>query len=145
MSYLRQDQNANLFNNRLILVVDDDPSSLEIVRMLLGMRNGRVITAVNGKKALEVLEEHTPSFIICDISMPVMDGWDFLKSVRADENLAEIPVIALTAHAMRGDRERVLDAGFSGYMTKPIIPRVFAVEIKEIVEKIPAIRVRISG
>ncbi|MEQ8675018.1 MAG: response regulator [Aggregatilineales bacterium] len=145
MSYLRQDYNANLFNNSLILIVDDDPSSLDIVRTLLEMRNGRTLTAVNGKRALDVLENHTPAFIVCDISMPVMDGWDFLKSVRADEKLAEIPVIALTAHALRGDRERVLEAGFSGYMTKPIIPRVFAVEIKDLVEKTPAIRVRISS
>lgn len=144
MTYLRADYNANLFNDNTILVVDDDPASLDIVRTLLGMRSGRVLTAVNGKKALDVLQEHMPAFIICDISMPVMDGWDFLKHVRADANLADIPVIALTAHAMRGDKERVLDAGFNAYMSKPIIPRVFAVEIKEIVERVSVIRARIS-
>lgn len=145
MSYLRQDFNANLFNNNTILVIDDDPASLDIVQTLLRMRGGKVLTAVNGKKGFGVLEEHKPAFIICDISMPVMDGWDFIKELRSSETLADIPVIALTAHAMRGDRERVLDAGFTAYMSKPIIPRVFAVEIKQIVEDVIAIRQRISS
>lgn len=103
-----------------ILIVDDEPDSLEIVNMVLSAAGAAVYVASNGKDALRVFEEEHPNIILTDLSMPEIDGWEFLKAIRGRDNGTKLPVIALTAHAMAGDREKVAKAGFDGYLSKPL-------------------------
>src|SRR5688572_18973563 len=108
-----------------VLAVDDEPDSLEIVSRILTFHGAAVHTASNGKAALEILSTFTPTFIIMDLSMPGMDGWEMLFSIKNLPNMKDVPVVALTAHAMKGDRERAVGAGFHHYLTKPLNPISF--------------------
>ena len=85
--------------------------------------------AVDGKQGLDMATSETPELILLDMSLPVMDGWEVAGHLKADDNLKAIPVIALTAHAMSGDREKALEAGCDEYDTKPV-------EFKRLLEKI---------
>ncbi len=102
-----------------VLIVDDEPDNREIAQTVLSFGGVTTHTAVHGADGLKLLEDISPTFILLDLSMPVMDGWEMLKLVRANPKTQNIPVIALTAHAMTGDRERVFEAGFDGYIAKP--------------------------
>jgi len=103
-----------------ILVVDDYETNRELARMLLERRGHRVLLAVNGKQGIEIARSERPSMILMDLAMPVMDGFEAARDLKADPLLAKIPLVAFTALAMRGDEERALRAGFDGYLTKPI-------------------------
>ncbi|PJF29125.1 MAG: response regulator [Phototrophicales bacterium] len=120
-----------------VVVVDDEFDSLEVARYILAFYGATVHTAENGVEGLELLKTVRPRFIISDISMPKMDGWTFISKIREDETLKDIPVIALTAHAMRGDRERVMAAGFHHYMIKPLTPSTFIEQVIRILIDIP--------
>lgn len=121
-----------------IVVVDDEPDSLEVARFILNFYGADVHTATNGQDGLAVVESVMPRFIISDLSMPMMDGWGFLEALRASASgAADIPVIALTAHAMRGDRERALAAGFHNYLTKPLTATTFMDELLKLLLDIP--------
>lgn len=104
-----------------VLVVDDDSDNLDIANDAFTFFGAQVHTASNGQEALDVLKTVRPSFVMLDISMPVMDGWTTIRHIREDESMAGLAVIALTAHAMTGDAEKVLAAGFDGYITKPFL------------------------
>ena len=112
-----------------VLIVDDEPDNLTIAKKLLSVGGAKVSTAGNGVEGLELLKTLQPSFILMDLSMPEMDGWEMFRRVRNDPATQHIPVIALTAHAMAGDRERVLDAGFDGYVAKPFRLSTFMTEL----------------
>lgn len=101
-----------------ILAVDDEPDSLEFVEVTLSAAGATVYGASNGQKALEILEREKLDLVLADLIMPVMDGWELLKHIRAAG--VDVPVIALTAVAATGDRERVLEAGFDDYLAKPL-------------------------
>lgn len=103
-----------------VLVVDDEPDNLEVVAETLEYNGAEVKTASNGKEALEMLADFPANLILTDLSMPVMNGWALRSQVRADTKLAHLPVLALSAHAIAGDEERALEAGFDGYLTKPV-------------------------
>jgi len=103
----------------IVLIVDDQVDNLEIAKAVLSFRGAKVYSAKNGEAGLEVLRSIRPTFILMDLSMPKMDGWEMLRQVRANPEFSDLPVIALTAHAMDGDKERVLRAGFDGYIAKP--------------------------
>lgn len=123
--------------NRNILVVDDDPASLQVARLILFHYSARVFTAWNGEEGLKIARSTQLSFIVSDLSMPVMDGWTMLRCLKEDTLTARIPVIALTAHAMVGDRERALTAGFHNYLTKPLAPSTFICDLLKMVGDIP--------
>ena len=107
-------------STRRILVADDSDPSRELIREILEMSDYEVIEAADGAEALKRIRETMPDLVLMDIQMPHLDGYDVLRHLRADEHLVRLPVVALTAYAMQGDRERVLEAGFDGYITKPV-------------------------
>lgn len=103
-----------------VLIVDDEADNLNLVGIVMEFHGAEVIKAGDGLEGLEKARDMRPNLILMDLSMPQMDGWAFLAELRGEDDLARIPVIALTAHAMDGDRERVIDAGFDGYISKPL-------------------------
>ena len=107
------------------LVVEDNPMNMELVCDLLEMQEHTVLQAVSGSEMLTHLKEHTPDLILMDIQLPGMDGLELTRILRSDPNTKAIPIIALTAHAMKGDEERILKQGCSGYISKPIETRTF--------------------
>ncbi len=117
--------------NWTVLIVDDEPDNLAVAEKVLTFGGAVVHTAGNGVEGLKVLEalNPAPSFILLDLSMPQMDGWEMFNRIRTDPTTQDIPVIALTAHAMAGDRERVMEAGFDGYIAKPFRLSTFMSEI----------------
>jgi two-component system, cell cycle response regulator DivK len=103
-----------------ILLVDDEPDNIEVVAESLEFYGMEVRTAENGRAALEILMDWMPDLILLDLSMPVMDGWETLRALKADPQTQNIPILAFSAHAIIGDAERALSAGFDGYLTKPV-------------------------
>lgn len=120
-----------------IVVIDDEPDSLEVARYILDFYGANVHTATNGKEGIEVVETIQPRFVISDLSMPEMDGWEFLSELKTAVNIKDIPVIALTAHAMKGDRERAMSAGFHNYLTKPLTANTFMDQLLVLMLDIP--------
>ena len=107
--------------SKLILIVDDNEDNLaatgQIVRLLLGHQ---ALIAGNGQEAIRVAQEHKPDLILMDLTMPVLDGWQATAILKKMDDLQDIPIIALTAHAMLGDREKALQAGCDDYLSKPL-------------------------
>lgn len=113
-----------------ILVVDDNKDSRELVVKILRAKGHQLCEAVDGEDALEKVAAEHPDLILMDISLPKIDGHEVTRRLKSNAQLASIPVIALTAHAMKGDREKALAAGCEGYITKPINIREFYNQIK---------------
>ena len=110
----------------IILHVEDNPDNRMLVRRLLLSEDYTVLEAENATRALELLKDHVPHLILMDINMPDMDGYTLTAIIKENKALEKVPVIALTANVMRGDRERTLSAGCDGYIEKPIdIDRFF--------------------
>jgi two-component system cell cycle response regulator DivK len=105
---------------KTVLVADDKATSRELVRTVLEKSGYTVAEASDGIEALRNARELKPDLIILDLHMPGMDGFGVIQEIRRDRELAATPVLALTASAMQGDRERALSAGFTGYIAKPI-------------------------
>jgi two-component system, cell cycle response regulator DivK len=103
-----------------ILIAEDSAVNRELLRELLEMRGHEVFEAVNGQEALDMIRPAGPDLLILDIGMPVVDGFAAIEKIRADPEFKHLPALAATAYAMRGDRDRVLQAGFDGYVSKPI-------------------------
>jgi CheY-like chemotaxis protein len=120
-----------------VLVVEDEPDSLEVAERILRFYGAKVHTATNGKEGLAQARRLLPRFILSDLSMPEMDGWEMLFELKQDRTTVDIPVIALTAHAMKGDRERAINAGFHNYLTKPLNPATFMSDVVKLLDDIP--------
>jgi len=103
-----------------ILVVEDNEKSMKLFRDILLATGYRALEATNGGQAVDLAAEHAPALVLMDIHLPDLDGVQALGRLRADERTASIPVLAVTALAMQGDRERFLAAGFDGYVSKPV-------------------------
>ena|SRR5215213_11311478 len=129
----------DVLGNCKILVVDDDPGSLMVAMIILRHYGGNVITATNGEEGLALVLSAQPTFIISDLSMPVMSGWVLIERLKENPATASIPIIALTAHAMNGDRERALAAGFHNYLFKPLTPSTFIPDLVKLLMDIPAL------
>jgi two-component system, cell cycle response regulator DivK len=103
-----------------ILLVEDNALNLDMLLRRLKRRGHEVLVAVDGAQGVTMAHSHHPNLILMDMSLPVMDGWEATRRIKANPETASIPVIALTAHAVAGDRERCLEAGCSDYESKPI-------------------------
>ena len=128
---------SDILNGQRILVVEDEPDSLEVATILLEMYGAEVITATDGREGLEQARKHHPKFIISDLSMPEMSGWEMVHTLKNDRSTMDIPVVALTAHAMTGDRERALAAGFHNYLSKPLRPETFVNDLVRLITDTP--------
>jgi CheY-like chemotaxis protein len=122
-----------------VLVVDDERDSLEVAARLLKIAGAIVMTANTGQEAMEKVRQYPYrfKFILTDLSMPDMDGWELLYLIKEDRPTMDIPVIALTAHAMTGDRERGIAAGFHNYITKPLDPTKFIQQLVSLLITVP--------
>ena len=107
-------------NNATILYVEDNIDNRTLVRRILMAEGYNLLEAVDGTQALEILKSTQPNLILMDINMPDMDGYTLTAKIKGIPGLESIPIIALTANVMRGDRERSLEAGCDGYIQKPI-------------------------
>ena len=103
-----------------VLVVEDNEKSMKLFRDVLQATGYRTLEATTGEDAVELATAHLPALVLMDVQLPGIDGVDALAVLRRDERTASIPVLALTAQAMHGDRGRLLDAGFDGYLAKPV-------------------------
>jgi two-component system, cell cycle response regulator DivK len=115
---------------RKILVVEDNEDSRELVVKVLKNKGYQVTAAVDGEEAVEKAIAEKPDLILLDISLPKLDGYEVAKKLKSLAEFQEIPIVALTAHAMKGDREKVIVAGFEGYITKPINVRELPDQLK---------------
>ena len=110
-----------------ILVVEDNEENRDSLKRRLERRGFEVLVAVDGQAAISTAAAERPDLILMDMNMPVLDGWEATRRIKAIPDLAAIPIIALTAHAMTGDRERAIEAGCVDYHTKPIeFPKLLA-------------------
>src|SRR2546422_11019155 len=106
-----------------ILVAEDDPDNRCIVVKVLTLDGHETLEAADGESALALARRERPDLIVMDLAMPGMDGWEASRRLKADPQTADIPIIALTAFAMRGDEERAREAGCDGYLPKPCRPQ----------------------
>jgi len=118
-----------------ILIVEDNEMNRDMLSRRLERKGYKVLLAVDGEVGLEVARANTPDLILMDMSLPVVDGWEATRRLKADNALKHIPVMALTAHAMASDRDKALEAGCDDYDTKPI-------ELPRLVTKIEALLAR---
>ena len=104
-----------------VLVIEDEPDNRDLVRFVLEMAGHEVVEAVTGEEGLALAREARPDVVLTDVSLPgLLDGYEVTRRIRADPELRDLPVLAITAHAMRGDRERALETGCDDYLSKPI-------------------------
>jgi CheY-like chemotaxis protein len=119
-----------------VLVAEDNVVNRELIREMLEAWGFRVVEALDGQQALFAIKTERPDLVLMDIQMPVRDGLSVLREVRSDPELEGIPILALTAYAMRGDSERALSAGFNAYITKPIDMPLLRREITRCLEAV---------
>lgn len=118
-----------------ILYVEDNEDNVYMLKRRLERKGYTVVIAGDGEEGVAMARAESPDLILMDLSLPVMDGWDATRTLKADAQVASIPVIALTAHAMAGDRESALDAGCDDFDTKPV-------DLKRLLGKINALLTR---
>jgi two-component system cell cycle response regulator DivK len=118
-----------------LLLIEDNEMNRDMLSRRLERRGYQVLIAVDGQQGLDVASAEKPDLILLDMSLPVIDGWEVARRLKVDASLRSIPVIALTAHAMAGDRERALESGCDDYDTKPV-------ELPRLLQKIEALLAR---
>jgi CheY-like chemotaxis protein len=119
---------------RKILIIEDNEQNLYLFRFILEHNDYEVFSAMDGKSGIEMAALLKPDLILLDIQLPVMDGYAVARNLRRNPDIAGIPIVAVTSYAMAGDRERVLLAGFTGYIEKPVNPETFMAEVKTFLE-----------
>lgn len=109
----------------IILLIEDNEMNRDMLSRRLERKGFKVIVAVDGQQGIDAARQDQPDLIIMDMSLPVLDGWEATRQLKADPNTQHIPIIGLSAHAMAGDREKAMDAGCDDYDTKPVeLPRL---------------------
>ena len=121
--------------HKAVLLVEDNLHNRRIFSGILTHFGFQVREAEDGGEALKMVQTDPPDLILMDLSLPVMDGWEATRQIKAIPALSHIPILALTAHAMAGDEERALAAGCDGYLSKPISPSAVAAEVERILEE----------
>jgi len=117
------------------LIAEDNPVNRELLRELLEAREFEVDEACDGEQALQMIERQRPDVLLLDLGMPKIDGFEVLRKIRETPCLSDLRVLAVTAYAMRGDREKALDAGFDGYVPKPINAPFLWTELDRVLEQ----------
>ncbi len=120
-----------------ILLVEDNQMNRDMLSRRLARKGYEVVIAIDGQQGVAMARSETPDLILMDMSLPVLDGWEATRQLKGASETQAIPIIALTAHAMAGDREKAVEAGCNDYDTKPI-------ELPRLLEKIEALLVRAS-
>lgn len=126
-----------------ILVIEDNPASMELMQYLLRARGHRVSGASDGEEGVAAARARRPDLVVCDVHLPRLDGYGVVQVLKGERVTASIPIVAVTALAMVGDREKLLTAGFDGYLSKPIEAENFASLLEAFLPvgaPIPAIR-----
>jgi len=118
-----------------ILVVDDNPTNLKLASSVLEMEGYTVVKAIDAEEAQETLKHTVPDLILMDIALPGMDGLTLTRKLKADARLKHVLVVALTAFVMKGDEQKVFEAGCEGYITKPIDTRKLPLRVAELLQK----------
>jgi CheY-like chemotaxis protein len=113
-----------------ILVIEDNPANLELMTYLLRAFGHAVSSAPDGVQGLQAAQRELPDLIVCDLQLPAMNGYDVARKLKAEAGLRSIPLVAVTAFAMVDDAQKALDAGFDGYLTKPITPETFVSQVE---------------
>jgi two-component system, cell cycle response regulator DivK len=119
-----------------ILVVEDNMDNYELVRFVLERAGYDVFLAVNGRDGVDAARLQKPDLILMDLGMPEMDGWQAAEKLKSNESTSSIPLLALTAHTLPSERQRAMQAGYDGYITKPIHVQSFLDVINETFEKL---------
>jgi CheY-like chemotaxis protein len=118
-----------------VLIAEDNAVNRELLRELLETRGYTVVEACDGEEALRMIEQTQPDLLLLDIGMPVLDGFAVVRKIRENPRLAPLPVVAVTAYAMQGDREKILNSKFDGYLSKPVNSRSLAEELDRLLSK----------
>lgn len=114
-----------------ILIIEDNEQNLYLETFILEKNGHQIIQARSGEKGIAVAAQHHPDLILLDIQLPSMDGYAVAQRLKNDPGIASIPIVAVTSYAMAGDRERILEAGCTGYIEKPINPDTFHLEVAQ--------------
>jgi CheY-like chemotaxis protein len=118
-----------------VLIAEDNAVNRELLRELLEIRGYAVMEACNGEEALGQIAKVQPDILLLDLSMPVLDGFGTIERIRKNPSFRSLPVLAVTAYAMQGDREKILTSGFDGYLSKPINPTALQQELERVLNK----------
>jgi CheY-like chemotaxis protein len=113
-----------------ILLVEDNPTNLSLMEYLLRAFGHTTLSAIDGEKGVALARETLPDLILMDLHMPTLDGFDAAIQIKAVPALRHVPVVAVTASAMVGDRDKILSRGFDGYIAKPITPETFVAQVE---------------
>ncbi len=116
-----------------VLIIEDNLDNMLLISDILEFNGYALLKAETGLQGVAMAKEHAPDFIILDIQLPDIDGYEVLNRIRANEETDSIPVIAMTSYAMAGDRERLLNAGCNGYIEKPIDPELVMQQIQQVI------------
>ena len=117
--------------NKVVLIVDDTELNRKVVKTVLMAQGFDVLEAQDGEEAITMATEHLPDMVLMDVQLPKLDGYEATRRLRAQESTRDLPIIALTAHAMPGESERATEAGCNGYISKPINTRTLVEQINE--------------
>jgi CheY-like chemotaxis protein len=122
---------------KTVLIAEDNAVNRELLRELLEMRGYAVVESCDGLEALQKIAEAPPDILLLDLDMPVLDGFGTIHKIRENPRSRSLPVLAVTAYAMQGDREKVLRSGFDGYLSKPINPGALYQELARLLTPQP--------
>lgn len=128
-----------------ILIIEDNPTNMQLMAYLLRAFGHDPIEAADGEAGVEAARRESPDLILCDVQVPKMDGYKIAEHLKRHPALRTIPLVAVTALAMVGDRDKVLAAGFDGYIAKPIDPETFVGQVEALLSEVPGARCRVSG
>ena len=113
-----------------IVLIEDHPDNMELMAYLLEAAGYTYSCATDGAEGLQAIRRERPDLIICDLQMPIVDGFEVLRQLRQDPSLHHTPIVAVTAQCMPGDRQKILRAGFDDYFSKPIEPQAFVAQLE---------------